>query len=411
MKIYENVHIINLINDYMHFSDQISFKYTCKFIYNKVRITNMMYLPATISMNITDDVLVIYKYVKSLNIDNNNNISSLNYTNNISELSVSDIDLSMDFNNFLPVHNKLTMLNISFTKMHMINLNLPNLKKLIANGDCGFTQLSVDTCYIPNIYDLDIAQNMNVIDVNKYSKTLHKLSAFGVDCNLKQSGITKLNLITHLSIHYNQHIFDINHMVNIVDLDIMSTKISNYGIRELKNVIKLNVSDVLMITDINHMTRIEILIANFDCLSDNGIKNLHNVLKLDIDNNKLIHNINHMKALFECNMRNTIIPQENITMLENITHLCASYNGEIYDLNHMKNLIMLEIIECNIHDYGIDKLENIEELDVSGCCYLKDINHMKNLKILRANDDCLSIEGIGMLNLEYMEIHDNPNFM
>jgi len=90
-----------------------------------------------------------------------------------------------------------------------------------------------------------------------------------VGASLNQNGISKLKNITKLNIGNNPKISNVNHLINLINLNadgfIWKCGLDQNGISELKNITELNVSGNSKISNVNHLINLINLNASQHC--------------------------------------------------------------------------------------------------------------------------------------------------
>lgn len=173
-----------------------------------------------------------YKYLKKIDLSNNNKIKNLNHLKN-------------------------------------------TLKVLICGGyKCKINQESISDLRLEELY----AQNNKYIHNLDHMKETLKILDISEDCAIGQTGITQLNLV-ELYASNNMNIHNLNHMhesLKILNLN-WNSEFTQEGISKLK-LNELYIRGNKNIRDINHMKTLKIL----DCGKNSGIGRKNNV-KLELD--------------------------------------------------------------------------------------------------------------------------------
>lgn len=297
-----------------------------------------------------------------------------------------------------------------------------------------FIDLFQLVCDYSNIYEqLNICQLNRNISENIYIHILNdnyknKLS----DCVLKQK---KYKYLKVLKIPYNNKIYDINHLIYLVELDCSSEpKKINANYLEYKN--RSSITDY----NIKNLNRLKVLRSNsnenvgrdlscfpnleyFECynsdcgVTDNSLINLPNLKTLKCSCNKNLTNINHLTSLTELDCSSTNI--KNIDKLTNLEILDCAFNKQISDdvlinlkklvslnimstnIKHINHLTNLEFLNCSEQNYICNEdLIGLDKLVILYCSFnmnITNINHLTNLTELDYNYTKIPIEDIDKL--------------
>lgn len=195
--------------------------------------------------------------------------------------------------------------------------NFPNLIKLNLSGKCGVNQEKLECLMFPDkIIEINAFNNKTISDLSIFSN-LRVLHAGGI-CNVDQQSISKIKNLKELYIQHNRNITDVNHLKDLVILDISACYVDQKGISNLTKLEVLNITNNFCVTDVNHLTCLKKLDASG--------------LACGLNQNGLISNIS-------------------------IVELNLSDNLNVYDVNHLINLESLDISNrCNVTPNGISKL-------------------------------------------------------
>lgn len=145
--------------------------------------------------------------ITSLNIKNNNSITTVAHMKNLKKLICNTKICQQDIAG-------LDLVELSASNnFNIYDANIfPNLKILKVPNLTGISQAGISLC---NLYKLNAANNYNIIDVS-FMTRLKKLNASD-GCGIDQAGITGLQLY-ELSICGNNKITDVSFMKNLVKI-------------------------------------------------------------------------------------------------------------------------------------------------------------------------------------------------
>lgn len=221
---------------YCDFLSKIRFRQVNKLAY-LLEIHDFYYINWKYLDKLTEDILRNYKFIRYLDISNNENIFDISYLTNLEILNAG---------------NECGLDNFSLTKF--------NLVKLYANNNSKIT-------------------NVNGM---KRLKILHANDNCGID----DKGIENLDLI-ELSINRNKKIINIEHLKNLKTLNISDNLIFSENNIQNKKLEKLFATNCINVKNVSHLKKLNVLYADGECgIDKNGIKNLKLKIFLKFGNKK-----------------------------------------------------------------------------------------------------------------------------
>lgn len=162
-------------------------------------------------------------------------------------------------------------------------------------------ELTIDDCSIKGISKMQKLRKLTLIRLNplgdlNFAKDLQELSVF--KCNTYHLDIGKLRNIRILDVSCT-NFRNFSHLVNLEELNISRNKacMSNSDLQNLTKLKKLVMRSVHCIDDLNCLVNLVELDIQFTSVTQGGIKNLTKVEKLYMNGNTDISDLNHMKSL------------------------------------------------------------------------------------------------------------------
>jgi hypothetical protein len=264
------IELYEIIHDFLPFIGQIHLRQVSKHLYTNLRIYDFSNIKSRARKRITNEILMNYPLIETLNLYKNNNVTNLDFLTNLEKLDLTDCFTVTNL-------NKLT--NLQSLKMRICG-KLKNTFVLPLNNE------SFKHC--TNLTKLNINGYKGITDLNHLTK-LKTLKCCGPRSEIGNDSIKHLDLY-ELHASGNMYISDVNHMTNLRKLW-ASNPFSIFpesGIKQL-NLQFLGVCDNPRINDINHMTNLTYLNAAYNSgIDDNGIKNLSHLKTLICDGNRKI---------------------------------------------------------------------------------------------------------------------------
>ena len=305
----------------------------------------------------------------------------------------------------------------------------------------------------PYIRRLDAMNNRKITTVNKFAD-LRELDASRW-CGIDQAGISELRHLTKLSVVANARIYDVNHLTDLIQLDISYkyprtleielsceddndnnsendseydmenhecdgincrskrsncnlTGVGQSGICDLRNLLALYAEGNTKVTDVNHLIKLRELNISARCtVGQSGISELRNIIILDVGANSHVTSVNHLKYLRALNILECGVDQTGISEITDLVILCTCYNENITDVNHFTDLRELNI-ECSvIGQNGICRLHKLIMLDAAYSS-ITSVNHLPELTVLVAYKSLIDQVGISELrNIQQLYACDN----
>lgn len=201
---------------------------------NNFHIDNLydFYPNYEIKKKINDNVLQKYKYLKKLNIGDNQNIKkNLNHLINLKILNISELYNFKD-SDICELKNLKVLIADNCPKITTVN-NFKYLESLYAGGNSGINQEGI--IENKNLKLLFVANNSKICNVNHLTN-LKFLNANNL-CGITDEGVEKINPL-QLFIQNNKKIKKISHMTNlkliIFDLNCPACEILQNEINNLK---------------------------------------------------------------------------------------------------------------------------------------------------------------------------------
>lgn len=261
-----------------------------------------------------------------------------------------------------------------------------NLKRLCAKNNPNIKNIN----HLANLEELDCSSRCGIADEN--IKPLFKLTKLIANCNPKIKNINHLINLEELDCGGNH--FDVSFLMSgisllmayceMYDFRYSSCSISDENIEHLTKLKRLNAYDNPKIKNINHLINLVELNCGGKCgVADENIIGLYKLKYLYANNNPNIKNINHLINLVKLNCGGKCgVTDENITELYKLKQLYTSHNPKIKNIRHLQNLEILGCMgyDCLVCDEDIKQLKNLKEIYSYG-----------NSKITRKNDysdDC-----------------------
>jgi hypothetical protein len=304
--------IVQEIFHHLDFSDQINFQSASKYFYNSLRIYRLNRVK-----NLNDDILMKFSYLKYLDIHNNPNIYNVYHLTNLQILKATGSMCNLS--NVYGCTN-LTYLDTSGNSFISTFNQLSKLKTLI----CHYLR------------------NTNMDHGIKYCTNLTHLSI--ANCGFTQKSIINHVNLTKLNIYDVYHITNINHLTNLVALNISGTcnGIQNDGFSKCTNLVSLEMFNNKRVTNLNHLKKLTFLKAGYSNLHNQSIYDCTNLKQLLINNTK-ITSINHLTNLTSLSIASSHVDSMDIKMLTNLKKINIRYNQKIKDLSHLSNLEILKL--------------------------------------------------------------------
>lgn len=327
---YENIHIYDFYNIeprlLCRLNDSI-LKQHCSIRFlnleNNSLVTNINYLEKLVVLNIsgkncsmTNEGIMNLHSLKQINAYNNNKITTLNNNHNLSFVDVSGT-CGVD-NNGLTDLTKVTQLNVSHN-LKITKINHMNLKILKANGKCGINDESL---YGLNLIELYIFNNNNVscshlMDLDNV--LLEKLDASYND-KIDDYVLEKCYKLNSLNIMMNTRVRNLNHLLNLKQLNIANCEISDAGIKNLFDLETLVVSNNSNIVNVDHFEFLVNLSVWGNCgVTEVNLNKLKNLKKINIYNN-IRFNENCLKKRDNIDVKNDINKINEIVIVAKETH-------------------------------------------------------------------------------------------
>lgn len=429
---YFPAEILYNIFDDLNIYDKVSFRKTCRYLYNILQISA---LPRHIK--ITDEIIKYNPRLTEVIITTPIDISSLKY---LKVITIRHTEININFNDFSNLRelyiegniNTNTIENLPQLKHLMIsgsnirtisdlpNLehlsvagttlqhikNLPRLKTLLLDGPCKKELVYDYTPTIENTPSLEryIASYYNTMPTLENVRTLNLKSIDGYfTCNY--ANITTL-IMTHMN------------------------KLADHDIAKFCNLRKLVMNDNISITNLNALTKLEILTASgTSALTNDGIKNLCNIRRLNISGNKNITVIRHMIELLYLDISHSYVTDNELCFLPKLKYINVTNNNSTTSLNMCPKLTnVVADRQSSLTNEGISCLTKLETLslidnriimDLTKITSLTSLNLVNNRKItneMMPNSDLKSLYISNNLNISDLnrysnleELHANNN--
>lgn len=159
------------------------------------------------------------------------------------------------------------------------------------------SQLVIELQLFEKLVELNMSNRCKISSIN-HLKDLKVLKIHHANANLTQEGINELRKLEVIHMPNNVDLINLNHLKNIIELDLSDTAIDLDGIRECTKLKKLIMQNSSGVTDLNTFVNLEYLdITNNNFVNQTGINKLVNIKYFYLNGNSTIININHMTKL------------------------------------------------------------------------------------------------------------------
>lgn len=377
-------------------------------------LKNLKSLHIYSSYGISDFEKLPVDNLTSLILVNNENIKSLDLTQNSNKLTELDLqNCKVEDLKFIEKNTNLINLNLNNNNVKDISAisNLTNLQSLCLSGNKienisaleSLTKLMnayLDNNYIKDISPIGQLKELKCLDITKnpiniksstFTETTEKLKNYG--CNIRVDEEDNSEVVKFKDKKLKQKIIEEGYDAN---------KDNEITINEMKQIYNLQISDYNnLITDISELkyaTNLSSLSINLDCTDISVIENLTNLTSLSIANNgknkindiKEISNLTELRdlSLYETNISN-IVSLKNLTKLERlsiVSNLSEKNDNGVKDISILSNLKELEYLSIRgnsvVDITPIKDLENLRSIDFYNN-KIENISSMQEWKSIR----------------------------